>query len=52
MLFDGAPKTDRSDLYDFREEQDSFLRALKEGARLVTIVGFEGPGSHLCFLPV
>jgi uncharacterized protein len=50
MLFDEAPKTDRSDLYDFREEQDSFLRALKEGARLVTIVGLRRTGKSSLLL--
>ena len=50
MLFDEAPKTDRSDLYDFREEQDGFLRALKEGARLVTIVGLRRTGKSSLLL--
>ena len=44
MLFDEAPKTSRSDLYDFKEEQDSFRRALEEDARLVTIVGLRRTG--------
>ncbi|MDG6939972.1 MAG: hypothetical protein JRN39_06190 [Nitrososphaerota archaeon] len=50
MLFDEAPKTDRSDLYDFREEQGGFLRALKEGARLVTIVGLRRTGKSSLLL--
>lgn len=44
MLFDEAPKTSRSDLYDFKEEQNSFRRALEEDARLVTIVGLRRTG--------
>ncbi len=44
MLFDEAPKTSRSDLYDFQEEQNSFRHALDEDARLVTIVGLRRTG--------
>jgi len=44
MFFDEAPKTNRSDLYGFQEEQESFLRALREGARLITIVGLRRTG--------
>jgi AAA+ ATPase superfamily predicted ATPase len=44
MFFDEAPKTSRPDLYGFRDEQHSFLQALEEDARLVTIVGLRRTG--------
>ena len=39
MFFDEAPKRDIRDLYDYREELDQLVEAVKGGARLIVIDG-------------
>jgi AAA+ ATPase superfamily predicted ATPase len=44
LFFDEAPKTKRSDLFDFDQELSLFVNSVKEGARLVTVSGLRRTG--------
>jgi uncharacterized protein len=50
LLFDEAPKTKRSDLFDFDQQISVFVNSIREGARLITISGLRRTGKSSLIL--